>query len=65
MEVEVTGTPIPDLYWYKDERPLEQEMKSPYKIEQFGNCYRLTAENGRAFFQLIKNLSKISFLLLF
>lgn len=46
MEVEVTGTPTPELYWLKDERPLKEAMKSPCKIEQFGNSHRLTVESG-------------------
>lgn len=52
MEVEVTGTPTPDLIWLKDERPLEDAMKSPFKIQQFGNCYRLTIENGNNYLPL-------------
>lgn len=40
LKVEITGTPRPDIEWYKDDKPIEDE--EPYKIEEKGDEYFLT-----------------------
>lgn len=46
MEIEVTGTPEPDVKWYKDgvEIPLSSSM---YIIRQQGNSHSLLIEKGK------------------
>ncbi|XP_063986915.1 muscle M-line assembly protein unc-89 isoform X2 [Diachasmimorpha longicaudata] len=38
MEVEITGTPEPNVTWYKDDEPL---MDTDGELRQLGNCYLL------------------------
>jgi len=53
MDVEITGTPEPQISWFKDDRPVAQAGVSEYKLTQLGNCYKLILENG------LKNLQKL------
>lgn len=46
MDVEITGTPEPQVSWYKDDRPIAQAMTSEYKITQLGNCHKLIIDTG-------------------
>jgi len=46
MYVEITGTPEPTVTWYKDDKPLDEIMKSPHKIDIQGICHTLTIEKG-------------------
>lgn len=55
MDVEITGTPEPQVTWFKDDRPLDKNMTSEYRIAQLGICHKLILENG------IFNLLKFNF----
>lgn len=46
MDVEITGTPEPQVTWYKDDRLLDQTKSNEFKFAQVGNCYKLIFENG-------------------
>jgi hypothetical protein len=46
MDVEITGTPEPQISWFKDDHPLAQVMSSEYRLSQLGNCHKLIIENG-------------------
>lgn len=46
MDVEITGTPEPQVSWFKDERPLDKFSTSEYRITQLGICHKLILENG-------------------
>lgn len=52
MDVEITGTPEPQVSWFKDERPLDKFNTSEYRIVQVGNCHKLILENGRKLFKI-------------
>ncbi|XP_028982444.1 muscle M-line assembly protein unc-89 isoform X4 [Diachasma alloeum] len=43
MEVEITGTPEPNVTWYKDDEPL---MDTDGELRQLGNCYLLIIDNA-------------------
>lgn len=45
MEIEVTGTPEPDVTWYKDGVPIPQSS-SMYTIRHHGNSHSLLIEKG-------------------
>lgn len=46
MDVEITGTPEPQITWYKDDRLLDQTKSNDFKFVQVGNCYKLIFDNG-------------------
>ncbi|XP_017775027.1 PREDICTED: titin [Nicrophorus vespilloides] len=46
MEVEVTGTPEPQVTWFKDGLPLAEVIKDGYKIKTQGNCHTLVLEKA-------------------
>lgn len=47
MDVEITGTPEPQVTWFKDDRPLDKNLTSEYRIVQLGLCHKLILENGK------------------
>lgn len=47
MDCEITGTPEPQIQWFKDNSPLSQTMTSEYKITQLGNCHKLIIDSGK------------------
>lgn len=49
MEIEVTGTPIPTVSWYKDDKPLRDVFKDGFKIVTHGNSHTLMIEKGLRF----------------
>lgn len=65
MDVEITGMPEPQVTWYKDDRLLDKNMTSEYRIVQLGICHKLIIDNGRKIiFKLFENFSHFNFLLL-
>lgn len=46
LEVEVTGTPDPDITWYKDGNQIAGSS-SMYRILAQGSCHRLIMEHGQ------------------
>jgi titin len=50
MDCEITGTPEPQVSWYKDDRPLTFGMISEHKITQLGICHKLIIESGELTF---------------
>lgn len=46
MDVEITGTPEPEVTWLKDNRPLNEIMTSQYKLKKQGICHTLVIEGG-------------------
>lgn len=43
MEVEITGTPDPEVTWYKDDEPL---IEPEYHMKRQGNSYYLLIDKG-------------------
>lgn len=59
MNVEVTGTPEPTVTWHKDGVPVEQALKSGYKITSQGNGHTLVIEKGKVLISHILILKRI------
>lgn len=47
MDIEVSGTPQPNVTWYKDDKLLHEANISTHKITSSGNCYTLVIEKGK------------------
>ena len=56
MEVEITGTPDPEVTWYKDDEPL---IEPEYRMKQQGNSYYLLIDKGINFYQKNNFLMKM------
>ena len=52
MEVEITGTPDPEVTWWKDDEPL---MQSEYrmKMKRQGNSYYLLIDKGEDIYKIL------------
>ncbi|XP_065160451.1 titin-like isoform X4 [Atheta coriaria] len=48
MEVEISGTPDPEITWFKDGQPIKTDAGSDYKLIAQGNCQRLILEKAEA-----------------
>lgn len=47
MDIEVSGTPQPNVTWYKDDKPLPEANITTHKISSSGNCHTLVIEKGK------------------
>lgn len=54
MDIEVSGTPQPEISFFKDDKPLEIAQISAHKLSSSENCHKLVIEKGKVLKTLVK-----------